>query len=224
LLWSALALAMMAVTGIWALKVLRPRPQPEGAVEQAVAGGSVDELRRALAAHPADAEDAHGFTPLDWAARTGRTDAIRELIRAGADPDGQDHGPNGWTPLEHAVHKGELGAIRALLAAGARVDAPSSGKGLTPLMLAAAQGEPAIVDTLLAAGADPHAVQAGGESALTYAMTTGNRRVILALLRKAPDLRLADSWEGHLARLLAHVRGQGDLLALLDRPGMEASR
>src|SRR3954451_1685341 len=93
LLWSALALVVVDA-GVLALSFLRPRPRPEGAVEKAVAGGSVDELRRQLAIHPADAEDAHGFTALDWAARNGQTGAIRELVRAGADPDGRDHGPN----------------------------------------------------------------------------------------------------------------------------------
>jgi hypothetical protein len=227
LLWGTLALAMTAAVGLWSLSVLRPRPRPEGAVEKALAGGSVDELRRVLAVHPADVEDAYGFTPLDWAARNGQTDAIRELVRAGADPDGRDHGPNGWTPLEHAVHKGQLGAVRALIAAGAHVDAGSSRKGLTPLMLAAAQGEGEIVDALLAAGADPHAEQAGEETTLTYAMTSGNRRVILALLRTAPDLRLSHSWKGRVARLLARVRGQSDILAMLrhpPRPRMEAAR
>lgn len=222
LAWTALALAILAAAGLWALTSLLPRARPQGALEVAVAGGSTEELRRELAVHPVDAEDAHGFTALDWAARTGRTEAICELIRAGADPDGRDHGPNGWTPLEHAVHKGQLGAVRALLAAGARVDAGSSGNGITPLMLASSQGEAEIVDALLAAGADPHHEQEGRETALTYAMTDGNERVIRALLRKAPDLRLIDSWEGDLARLLARVRGQSDILARLDHPQKKA--
>jgi len=117
--------------------------------------------------------------------------------------------------------------VRALIVAGAHVDIGSSGNGLTPLMLAAAQGELEIVDALLAAGADPHVEQEGEETTLTYAMTAGNRRVILALLRRAPDLRLAGSWEGRAAWLLARVRGQSDILARLDhrpRPRMEAAR
>jgi hypothetical protein len=214
----ALALAILAAAGLWTLTSLLPRPRPEGPVERAVAGGSAEELRRALEIHPVDLEDSHGFTALDWAARTGRTEAIRVLIRAGANPNGQDHGPNGWTPLEHAVHKGQLEAVRALLAAGAHVDAGSSRRGITPLMLAASQGEPEIVDELLAAGADPHAKQEGRETALTYAMTAGNERVIRALLRKAPDLRLAASWKGGVVRILARLRGQSDILARLDHP------
>ena len=213
----ALVLAILAAAGLWVITSLLPQPRPEGPVEKAVAGGSAEELRRELAVHPADVEDSHGFTALDWAARTGRIDAIRELIRAGADLNGRDHGPNGWTPLLHAVHKGELGSVRALIAAGADVNRQNP-RGITPLMLASSQGEAEVVDELLAAGADPRARQVGGETALTYAMTDGNGRVIRALLRKAPDLRLNDSWEGDLARLLARIRGQSDVLAQLDRP------
>ena len=213
----ALVLAILAAAGLWVITSLLPRPRPEGPVEKAVAGGSAEELRRELAVHPADVEDSHGFTALDWAARTGRIDAIRELIRAGADLNGRDHGPNGWTPLLHAVHKGELGSVRALIEAGADVNRQNP-RGITPLMLASSQGEAEVVDELLAADADPRARQVGGETALTYAMTDGNGRVIRALLRKAPDLRLNDSWEGDLARLLARIRGQSDVLARLRPP------
>lgn len=220
----ALTLAVLAAAALWTLGTLLPRIRPKTPLEKAAVSGSPEELRREVRVMGgANAMDGHGFTPLDWAARTGQTDVIRELVREGADPDLRDDGPNGWTPLHHAVHKGQLGAVLALLAAGARVDAAATrSSGITPLMLACAQGEPEIVDVLLAAGADPHAVQRGRETALTYAMTTGNRRVIEALLQKAPDLRLTDSWEGDLARILARVRGQSDLLARLDRPAKQA--
>ncbi|MEA2195809.1 MAG: uncharacterized protein QOG42_2523 [Solirubrobacteraceae bacterium] len=218
----ALALAILAAAGLWTLTSFLPRPRPEGPVERAVAGGSAEELRRALEIHPVDLEDSHGFTALDWAARTGRTEALRALIRAGANPEGRDHGPNGWTPLLHAIHKGELGSVRALVAAGADVNGANR-RGITPLMLACSQGEEEIVDELLADGADPYLRQRGNETALTYAMTDGNEKVIKALLRKAPDLRLTASWHGHLARLLARVRGQSDILAQLDHPRAEGA-
>ena len=213
----ALVAATLAAAGLWTVTSLLPRTHPEGPVEQAVASGSPDELRRALALHPVDAEDSHGFTVLDGAARAGRTEAIRQLVRAGADPDGRDHGPNGWVPLEHAVHKGQLGSVHALLAAGADPDGRSD-NGLTPLMLAAAQSEPEIVEALLAAGADPRLAQENGQTALTCAVTSGDERVIRALLRRAPELRLERSWRGRVARLLAHLRGQSRLLAELQHP------
>lgn len=215
----ALTFAVLAAAAFWTLTTLLPRARPKTPLERAATSGTPEELRREVRLMGGlNATDGHGFTPLDWAARTGQTEMIREMVRAGADPDLLDEGPNGWAPLHHAVHKGQLGAVRALLAAGAHVDAAASRNGITPLMLACAQGEAEIVDVLLAAGADPHVRQRGGETALTYAMTTGSRRVTLALLRRAPDLRLADTWEGGLARLLARARGQSDILARLGHP------
>ncbi len=220
----ALALAVLAAAVLWTLTTVLPRVRPRTPLEKAAVSGSLEELRREVRIMGGvNATDGHGFTPLDWAARTGRVDMIRDLVREGADPDLRDDGPNGWAPLHHAVHKGQLAGVLALLAAGAQVDAAATrSSGITPLMLACAQGEPEIVDVLLAAGADPHVKQRGEETALTYAMTTGNRRVIEALLQKAPDLRLTDSWEGGLARILARVRGQSDILARLDRPAKRA--
>lgn len=221
LAWLALAAVILAAAGLWTVTSLLPRHRSEGAVEKAMASGSPDELRRALALHPVDAADAYGFTALDGAARGGYTAAIRELVRAGADPDGRDHGPNGWVPLEHAVHKRQLGSVRALLAAGADPDGRSD-RGLTPLMLAAAQSEGEIVDALLAAGADPRLAQANGQTALTCAVTSGDERVIRVLLLRAPDLRLERTWRGRVARLLARLRGQSRLLAELQHPRVAA--
>jgi hypothetical protein len=214
-LWSALALAILAAAGLWTLTLL-PRAHPEGPLERAVAGGSTAELRRELAVHPADAEDAHGFTALDWAARTGRTDAIRELVHAGADPDLRDHGPNGWTPLEHAVHKGQLVAVRALLAAGADPNARAD-NGLTPLMLASAQGEPEIVEELLKAGADPRLHGPVRWTALEQAVANGHPEVVDTLLRKDPGLRLGRGPRAWAIRALAWAQGHSDVLARLDR-------
>jgi hypothetical protein len=216
-LWSALALAVLAAAGLWTLTSLLPRPRPQGPVEKAVAGGSVAELRRALAVHPVDAEDSHGFTALDWAARTGRVEAIRELIRAGANPDGRDHGPNGWTPLLHAVHKGQLGSVRVLLAAGADSNGRSD-NGLTPLMLAAAQGEPEIVEELLKTGADPRLHGPVRWTALEQAVANGHPEVVDALLQKDPALRLGNGPRAWVIRGLARVQGHSDVLDRLDRP------
>ena len=215
LAFLALGLAMLAAIGLWILSSL-PRPKPSTPLAVAAARGSREELKRELALHPGILER-EGLGALIWAARTGRADSIAELVRAGVDPNQQDSGVNNWTPLLHAVHKNQLGAVRALLAAGADPN-QSNPKGITPLMLACSQGEGEIVDVLLSTGADPYARQRGDETALTYAMTQGDRRVIESLLRKAPDLRLTDSWEGAFARVLARLRGQRDILKRLNQP------
>ena len=230
LLAGGLVLAVVIVLfGVGWMSALLPRAHPESPLEKAAATGSVEELRREVNLRGGvDGKDARGFTAMDWATRTGRTDAIAELARAGADPELHDSGPNGWTPLLHAVHKNQLGSVRALLAAGARVDSRGD-NGLTPLMLAAAQGETEIVEELLAAGADPRLQGPIGWTALEQAVGSGNPAVVEALLRKDPGLRLGQGPRVWALRALAWAHGGSELLARIDRgqrgqPGQEAVR
>ncbi|MFL6195845.1 MAG: ankyrin repeat domain-containing protein [Thermoanaerobaculia bacterium] len=220
----ALTLLVLAAAGLWTLSLM-PRARPATPLARAAASGSPEELRRELEAHPPVDAKNDGFTALDWAARSGRTQVIDELVRAGADPDLRDSGPNGWTPLLHAVHKGQLEAVRALVAAGADVNLPSP-KGTTPLALAAGQGEPEIVEELLAAGADPTVRNGSGWTVLQQAVGNGDPRVVQALLRKDPGLRLGHGPRDWLARTFARLGGHGDTLRLLDRreAQREASR
>jgi uncharacterized protein len=192
---------VLAVLGFRTLTTLLPRARPESALAKAAVAGSPN------------AKDSRGFTPLDWAARTGRTEAIAELARAGADPDLRDSGPNGWTPLHHAVHKNQPGAVRALLAAGADVNGRAD-NGLTPLMLAAAQGEPEIVEELLQAGANPRLRLHDPIrwSALDQAVANGHSEVVDALLRKDPKLRLGEGPRGWAIRGLAWVQGHAETI------------
>ncbi len=68
--------------------------------------------------------DVYRGTPLAWAAAFGRTDAVRVLLQAGADPSGistfggPTHG-EGVTPLHLAAQGGHVDAIELLLDAGA---------------------------------------------------------------------------------------------------------
>lgn len=74
------------------------------------------------------ARDAHGFTPLHWAAHDEGSlspSCIEQLHAAGADVDATDDG--GFTPLHHAAELGTLKSLEALLVAGASVDAADAG-------------------------------------------------------------------------------------------------
>jgi hypothetical protein len=104
------------------------------------------------------------------AARSGRLDAMRALIKSGADVNRR--GRNDWPPLVHAIHKRQLAAARLLLDSGARADEVMDG-GATPLMFAAAYGDTAMVEELLSRGADPHRQAANGVTALGNAAGGG---------------------------------------------------
>lgn len=212
----ALGLVLLAATGYWVLQEMVPRARPEAPLAAAAASGSAEELRRELKLHAPDDPDGRGLTALVWAARLGKASAIRELVRAGADPDRMDSGPNGWTPLLHAVHKNQLEAVRELIAAGADVNRPAP-NGLTPLNLAASQGEAEVAEELLAAGADPRSRGSHGWTVLQQAVGSGNPRVVEALLRKDPDLRLGHGPRDWTVRSIARLEGNSDVLARLDR-------
>src|SRR5262245_45105912 len=104
------------------------------------ARNAVDTVRQLIGdGHPPDQPDAHGLTPLMWAARSGAVEAMTLLLEAGADPNARDH-RNRWTPLFHAIHKRRVGAVRLLLERGADPNART--EAMTPLMMAAIEIDP----------------------------------------------------------------------------------
>ena len=86
------------------------------------------------------------------AARNGNVDAVRSLLRGGADPN--QAAPDGSTAVHWAVHGDNLAMLNALLDAGARPDGVTRYR-IAPLTLAAQNGNAALVERLLAAGANP---------------------------------------------------------------------
>jgi ankyrin repeat protein len=178
-----------------------------------------------LERHDPDERDAHGLTPLMWAARAGAVDAMTALLDGGADPAARD-AINGWTPLLHAIHKGQVEAVRLLLDRGVN---PNAHAGLsTPLTLAAADRDPAIVQLLLAHGADPNVRGIEGSTALSVAVSGGaltdidrpllggcHTATVRALLAHDPTLRLPDTIAGREALWWARFHGCDDVLKMV---------
>ncbi|HEV7514668.1 MAG TPA: ankyrin repeat domain-containing protein [Thermoanaerobaculia bacterium] len=154
------------------------------------------------------------FPPLHLAARSGSVQAVTVLLDSGVGPEELDRGPNGWTPLLHAIHKDQLAVVRLLLARGADPNRLAV-NGTSPLNLAASQGDLVTVRTLIAAGARVEG--RSGISALLNAATGGHRQVVETLLTAAPGLRVPAGPRYWVARLLAHLRGDREMLALLAR-------
>ncbi len=115
-----------------------------------------------------DARGADGFTALHLAAFFGGADAVRALLRAGADPDADAENPLRVRPLHSAVASRDREAVRALLEAGADPNVVQRG-GFTPLHGAAHAGDAAIVRLLLEHGADRTATTDDGKDARALA-------------------------------------------------------
>ena len=71
------------------------------------------------------------------------------------------------------------------------------------------------VRALLAAGADPRSPSARGALPLTGAVAAGDVEIVRALMQAHPDLRLGDDFGARVARGLARLRRDAELLTLI---------
>jgi ankyrin repeat protein len=108
-----------------------------------------------------EARDKYSQTPLYFAVRAEKRDALDALIAAGADVNAKFK--SGQSALHEAVSRGKPDYVSALLKGGASVDQRDS-QGKTPLFDAVAYDRVEVIPVLLAAGADPTARNKSGES------------------------------------------------------------
>ena len=74
-----------------------------------------------------------GYTALQLAAMSNRTDVVQVLLQKGADVNKQIDG--GWTPLHYAAHWNSTNVIRVLMQQGASTNIKDK-YGTTPLDIA----------------------------------------------------------------------------------------
>lgn len=176
-----LAFSAIAQGGPWGAAERQPLKgvQP-GLFAHARNGRWVECLRELQAsdAHPG-VRDRDGATLLTLAARQGRLDVVKELVRRGADVE--QRGLNGETPLGAAAIGGHDLVVHALLRAGAD-PAQWSAQGQAPLHLAAREGQVHVLKTLLAGKADPRGLNRAGLMPLHEAAGTGSIATMAALV------------------------------------------
>lgn len=122
--------------------------------------------------------DNDGWSALLFAAQQGRTAAVLDLLRAGADPNRQSR--LGWTPLMLAAAAGHAAVVVALARAGANLDV-SSWAGHTAVIQAVQRSRAGVLRELLAAGASPTAA-ARGRTPLWWARALGDEALALQLV------------------------------------------
>ena len=150
--------------------------------------------------------DAHGRTPLHFAARANCVLLLRDIQLGGGAMTCLDVG--GRSPLLYAVRRAAVDALEWLLSAGAPVGGPPDKHGLSALHHAVLAQSPRCVRALLAAGASVHAKDLLGNSAYMLAaevaapsglganLSTERQWEVLALLKGAADAAAAAAGGG----------------------------
>src|SRR5262249_30034511 len=105
----------------------------------------------AVAAFTAFLGAAASSTPVADAAMRGDRDAVRGLLKQGADANAAQG--DGMRPLHPAAERGDAQMLEMLIYAGANVGAMTRIGQYTPLHVAAQAGSAAVVQALLKAGA-----------------------------------------------------------------------
>ena len=132
-----------------------------------------------LAARPPEA-------PVADAAMRGDVDAVRSLLREGADVNAAQ--ADGMTALHWASDRGDAALAEVLLHAGANPEVVTRIGAYTPLHIASRNGHLAVVSTLLDAGANVEArTVPGGSTPLHVAATGGDPAVVNRLLEAGAD-------------------------------------
>lgn len=181
--------------------------------------GDTVKVTRLLRDHPvlAEARGRHCETLLDVAAKYGRMEIARALIRKGADVNATQAGD--WTPLHYAAGDGHPQMVRLLLEHGAKVNARTD-MGATALHMAAGMNYREIVSLLIAKGADVNAKDAAGYPPLHKAAEGDCVDATKLLIQKGADMSAKDK-QGETSLSLAEREGHTAVAALLrhGKPG-----
>lgn len=154
--------------------------------------------------------------PVVEAAMRGDVEAVRSLLREGADVNSAQG--DGMTALHWAAELGDAEIAEVLLYAGANVAAVTRLGDYTPLHLASKGGRTEVVRQLLEAGADPEAVTStGGATPMHMAAAAGSAETIEALIEAGAGVDAREAAWGQTPLMFAASAGRVEAVrALLD--------
>src|SRR5688572_15287933 len=162
-----------------------------------------------LAAAPPEA-------PVADAAMKGDREAVRALVRQGADVNAPQG--DGMTALHWAALNGDVEIADMLVHAGANLEAITRIGGHRPLHVASRQGNAPVVALLLKAGATAKATTSNGVSALHYAAGAGATEAVVALLDAGVDPNVTEPAWSHTPLMIAAAQNRpATIRALLSR-------
>jgi ankyrin repeat protein len=180
------------------------------------------ELRELIAsgADPNVARANDGWTPLQFASKSGCLTGVQALLEAGADPSIASR--DGATPLYLAAQVGDDEIARALISSGAdpRAALPS---GDTALLVAAFRGQTEVVNVLVDAGAPVDVSRDDGFSPLLAGTQERHVKIVEILLARGANPNQTNA-NGDTPLMLASDRGDLQIAQILLGAGADADR
>jgi ankyrin repeat protein len=158
-------------------------------------------------------------TPLADAAMRGDVEAVRALLKQGAEVNAAQG--DGMTALHWAAEQGNVEMTKMLVFAGAEPNAVTRIGGHTPLHVAAEAGSGAVVKVLLDAGADPSALTSTGVTALHFAALSGSVEAVSALADRGADVNAREASWGQTPLMFAADHGRVEALKMLIERGAD---
>ena len=160
--------------------------------------------------------------PVAAAAARGDLEAVRRLLREGADVNAPQG--DGMTALHWAAEHGDAELADVLLYAGARVDAGTRIGHYTPLHLASRGARATVVEVLLDAGSDPNASTTNsGTTPLHLAAATGDRAVVEVLVEAGADVNGREGAWGQTPLIFAAANNRVAAMEVLLGAGADPS-
>jgi ankyrin repeat protein len=164
---------------------------------------------------------AAGDSPLTKAVKAGDVQAVRALVKSGADVNARSG--DGSTPLLWAASSSAHEIARILIDAKGTVDTPND-YGITPLLHASSIGDAAMADLLLKAGANPSRAHPEGETPLMAAARSGSVPIVRLLLARGADVNAAESFQNTTALMWASAERHLDVVDVLLEAGADINR
>lgn len=219
-----LTLPLLALGGSGAAQVppsAEERSHYAGVFAAALAGDAGEIERLARTGQAIDARDAHGRTPLHVAAYVRRHDAMRALVRLGANPNALDR--DRYDIVTIAAVADDVATLATALGIGcsaANVTSPYDG---TALIAAAHLGHDEVVRMLIRANAPLDHVNNLGWTAVIESIVLGDggkrhQATLQALIAAGANVSIADR-SGTTPLALARSRGYQPMVEMLTKAG-----
>ena len=160
-------------------------------------------------------------SPVADAAERGDLEAVRSLVRQGADANAAQG--DGMTALHWAALRGDGDMTTVLLYAGANPEATTRLGGYTPVLLASKEGQTTALVLLLEAGADLQATTSTGASALHLAAASGRGDAVSALVQHGNEVDSRELAYEQTPLMWATARNRLEAVAALLEAGADVS-